>query len=169
MSYQIHGHQTGGKSLTYSSWSAMKQRCLNENHVSFEKYGGRGIAVCERWNRFESFLADMGERPSKKHSLERQDTNKDYEPGNCVWALPKQQANNRRNNRVLRYREKEYTVATLFDTKFPPRPDKKRMVFHLQFYRRLKRGWSVEEAFDTPLPGRGKKDTPRGAHVVPEC
>lgn len=80
----------------------MLSRCTNKNHPSYPDYGGRGIAVCDRWsNSFENFLTDMGERPSAHHSLDRIDVNGIYEPKNCRWALKKEQANNTRRNRYV--------------------------------------------------------------------
>jgi len=75
----------------------MRQRCENPGNKSYPDYGGRGITVCEAWRAsFEAFLADMGERPSRQHSIERNDNDRGYEPGNCRWALPTEQARNRR-------------------------------------------------------------------------
>ena len=83
-------------SRTYNSWLGMKQRCLNSNNNSFKNYGGRGIAICDRWlNSFLAFLEDEGEAPPGL-SLDRIDNDGNYEPGNCRWATPKQQRNNRR-------------------------------------------------------------------------
>ena len=90
-----HGHAGDGGSPTYLSWYAMKQRCFNQNHENFPYYGGRGITVCEPWLRFENFLADMGERPGGK-TLDRINPDGIYEPDNCRWATPKEQAGNRR-------------------------------------------------------------------------
>ncbi len=95
-----HG-QSGSR--TFRSWSAMKSRCSNPNTKRFYDYGGRGIRVCERWNRFENFLADMGERPEGKTIDRYPDKNGNYEPGNCRWATPKEQIANQRpkSSRVL--------------------------------------------------------------------
>lgn len=80
----------------YNSWTAMRQRCNNPNTNSYKNYGARGIKVCERWNTFAQFFADMGQKPSERHSLDRINVYGDYEPSNCRWATPEEQARNQR-------------------------------------------------------------------------
>jgi hypothetical protein len=97
-----HGHcRKSGASPEWQTWNAMLVRCSSPGAANYQIYGGRGIKVCDRWrDGFEAFLADMGPRPSPKHSLDRIDPNGNYEPGNCRWATAKEQAFNRRNNKL---------------------------------------------------------------------
>lgn len=82
----------------YKTWGDMKQRCLNKNHKSYDRYGGRGIRICERWLDFENFLTDMGKRPEGRISLDRIDNNGDYEPKNCRWSNYYAQMSNTRRS-----------------------------------------------------------------------
>lgn len=86
----------------YRAYHEMRKRCLNTKNHAYDRYGGRGITICERWlNSFETFLTDMGERPSAKHSLDRINNEGNYEPGNVRWATHGVQGNNRRSTRLL--------------------------------------------------------------------
>lgn len=111
-----HGHGTKGKSSTYKIWCEIKIRCCNPNNHAYHNYGGRGIRVCDRWlHSFENFLADMGERPSTDHSIDRIDVNGNYCPENCRWATRKEQANNRRSNILVEYNGKTQTLKQWCD------------------------------------------------------
>lgn len=86
----------------YGHWRAMIRRCHERTHSDWAKWGGRGITVCDRWRAsFLCFLEDMGPRPSAKHSVDRIDNGRGYEPGNCRWATAFEQAGNRRNARLV--------------------------------------------------------------------
>lgn len=142
----IHG-KTG--TLTHISWRSMKQRCQSPSTANFSLYGGRGISVCERWsNSFEEFLKDMGERPSRGHTLDRIDNDGNYEPGNCRWATYDQQANNRRTNLKL-------TAPGLFEGLSVKEAHRRGNagISLSGFYKRLASGESVEAALSRAPKG----------------
>jgi len=96
-----HGHaRAGQKSATYNTWIAMTARCYNPNIPDFQKYGARGITVCNRWRHsFENFLADMGERPAGR-TIDRINNNRGYTPSNCRWATKSEQCRNTRQTKL---------------------------------------------------------------------
>lgn len=86
------------KTSAHSTWGRIKQRCYNPKCSQYHNYGGRGIKMCDRWQSFENFLADMGQRPADKTSIDRINNDGDYEPGNCRWATSKEQSYNTRTS-----------------------------------------------------------------------
>ena len=91
----------------YQTWCSMLKRCRDENHKSYKNYGGRGITVCKKWLKFENFYNDVGDRPSRKYTLERIDNNKGYFPNNIKWATMKEQSNNSRMNVKIKYKDEK--------------------------------------------------------------
>lgn len=120
---------------TYLSWVAMWQRCTNPNDPDYANYGGRGIRICPEWKYFESFLCQMGMRPTGT-SLGRINNGQDYCTKNCRWETPIQQARNKRNNRVLICKGKALCLSEWVEVSGIPRSTIKS---------RLKRGLSAEE------------------------
>lgn len=127
----------------YRIWQAMKARCGNSNHSEFSNYGGRGIKVCERWrSSVEIFYADMGPRPTPKHSLDRIDGDGDYSPANCRWATKKEQARNMRINRNIAFDGRRQCVTAWAEELGMNRGT---------LSTRLHRGWSIERALTEPI------------------
>lgn len=107
-----HGHTRGGKPTPeFRTWTSMLNRCGNPNNTDYQRYGGRGITVCERWQSFENFLADMGPRPSPRHSIDRINNDGNYEPGNCRWATQAEQTRNQRTSRIVAMDGRSQSVA----------------------------------------------------------
>lgn len=148
-------HTTHGRSKSSEcrAWNEMKKRCLNQKSHAYGRYGGRGIKVCERWlHSFDNFYADMGPRPSPKHSIDRfPDNDGDYEPGNCRWATKLEQGNNKRNNRVLTQNGLSMTVAEW---------SRHISISEKTIYNRLYDGWSVERALTEPPRTRRTRQSP---------
>lgn len=131
------------RSPEYSSWTGMKDRCLNPSNKRYQDYGGRGVEVCHRWlNSFENFFADMGERPEPKrdYSLDRIDNSLGYFPENCKWSTRKEQMMNRRNTvyLMLPY-ESKLQIKTIDEW------SKITGLSTVVIATRRKRGWSPEE------------------------
>ncbi|ESW92680.1 hypothetical protein NKL07_22100 [Mesorhizobium sp. C280B] len=158
-----HGHTMrlpgGGRvqSPEYRAYTAMKNRCLNHRQDRFKDYAGRGISICKRWldadgvrSGFECFLADMGPKPSARHSLDREENDGNYDPGNCRWATRSQQARNTRRNRTV-------NVCGLFFS-LPDAVDYFRYAPMTTVRRRIDLGWPDEDAVLTPV---GAKPTPK--------
>jgi hypothetical protein len=122
----------------YSSYRNMLCRCEQPTTPNYSRYGGRGIAVCERWRSdFWAFREDMGPRPSSKHSIDRINGNGDYEPGNCRWATRREQGRNTQSNRLVEVGGKAVTLAEA--------AEKAPVPYNTVLYR-LKRGWTLDKA-----------------------
>lgn len=112
-----HGHSRRGgeRRSEYVIWSCMLSRCLDENCRSYYKYGALGVSVSEEWLSYTQFFADMGERPSIEHSIDRIDVYGNYCKENCRWATKKEQANNKRNSVYLTVDDRTQTLAQWAD------------------------------------------------------
>ena len=133
----------------YNTWAEMKSRCFDKGHISYDRYGGRGITVCDRWkNSFEAFYADMGDPPGKDYSIDRIDNNGNYELGNCRWATTTQQARNKRNCVIVEYDGEKMCVTELAE----------KLGKNAALIRdRIKRGWDLNAAINTPSDTRNNK------------
>lgn len=92
-------------------WVGIRKRCTNPNSKSYEDYGGRGITICERWDSYENFYEDMKQGYDSNLTLEREDVNGNYEPSNCTWSTPKEQARNKRNSRYIEHNGESLTAG----------------------------------------------------------
>lgn len=134
-----HGY---AKHPLYAVWRQMLGRCENPKHKQYGDYGARGITVCDAWHEVSQFIADMGDRPSPLHSLERVDNNLGYSPENCRWAT---RAEQNRNRRVTRYFDHLGERLTLQEWAERLGISKATLASRLYLY-----GWIVEKAFTTP-------------------
>lgn len=144
-----HGQaRRGAATPEYRTWMSIHRRCKNQNTRDWPLYGGRGICVCERWSGgdgFANFLADMGERPSDGHSIDRVDADGPYAPENCRWASAAEQAKNKRTSRRV-----EIGGATELLSDLAARAGMRTDVVA----RRLGRGWPLARALSAPLRTR---------------
>jgi hypothetical protein len=130
---------------TYTTWQSMKDRCLNPNSVTFDRYGGRGITVCERWlHSFENFLADMGERPAGMQ-LDRIDNDGHYEPRNCRWVTKRDNARNRKSCLFIVIDGKKLTAVEWSDITGVPAD---------VIYNRIRHGWDPVRAATETVDAR---------------
>jgi len=110
---KTHGDSS---SQEYQTWQTIKKRCYYKKAIQYKDYGGRGITVCDRWlNSYENFLADMGRKPTPKHSIERRDNEKEYSPNNCYWTTQDEQAKNKRNNVAIMHKETGIFYGTIVE------------------------------------------------------
>ena len=135
-------HTTHGLSdhPLYAAWGWMRTRCRNPNFIEYDRYGGRGIKVCERWGEFTAFLEDMGPTFRPGLSLDRIDNDGDYEPGNCRWVTQKTQCRNTRRNR---------TITCMGETKCVAEWAEHLNISPYTLYGRLNRGWCVTRTLIT--------------------
>lgn len=142
------------------AWHNMLSRCYYARDKRFSYYGGRGIGVCDRWRTsFSAFLADMGQRPSSDHSLDRIDSNGAYCPENCRWSTRIEQQRNRRDNIRITYNG---------ETKTAPEWAETTGINDDAIRQRIARGWTVETALTTPVEKYGPAQNERRAMVARE-
>lgn len=136
MKHGLAGHRL------YKVWRDMRERCENSNHKAYHRYGGRGIAVCERWQRVENFVADMAPSFQEGLTLDRSDNNRGYSPDNCAWATRLEQNQNRENTVRLAFGGRSLTFQEWsIDTG----------VRRATLIQRIGLGWSVERTLTTPV------------------
>ena len=136
-----HGDaRTGKVTREHRCWQSMIRRCGDPFATDFGRYGGRGISVCDQWQRYEHFLSDMGRCPYGR-TLDRIDNDGNYEPGNCRWATPKQQSRNRRSTVQI-----TFNGETLCATEWAERVG----IASSTIISRLRRGWNHERALNQP-------------------
>lgn len=126
----------------YDSWRHMLDRCENPKHKNYYNYGGRGITVCYRWQDFTVFLEDMGPKPDPLHTIERNDNNRGYDPGNCRWVPRPEQYRNMRRNVYVEYQGERLLLLDLCARLGVNRGN---------VYGRLKNGWALEKALSVPI------------------
>lgn len=131
-----------------NAWVNIRQRCYNQNHPNYKKYGAKGISVCEQWQRFDNFAHDMGAPPSLDHTIDRINPLGNYEKSNCRWATQKTQQNNRTNNHRYEYDGKNLTLIEWSDHTGIPRKT---------LFNRLQRGWSIKKTLtEKSIKGRNQ-------------
>ena len=137
-------------SIEYISWQSMITRCYNPKSVTYKRYGGRGITVCERWlNSFENFFEDMGIRPHIEYTLDRINNEFGYSPDNCKWSSKREQSLNRGNNTIIEFKGVKKNLSVWA---------KELGINCGTISSRLKSGWSVQDALTLPIKKTKEKD-----------
>jgi len=140
----------------HAIWKAMIQRCTNPNNRSYSRYGGRGIAVCDRWRHsFENFFADMGERPDNSLTLERRDNELGYNPDNCTWDTRQVQSNNRSTCQTLTYNGRTQNITQW---------SKEVGIKTATLLQRLHSDWDTHTLLTTPVQNKSKN--PNTEHIL---
>lgn len=140
-------HGMSGSRLYYI-WSTMRQRCNNPNNHKYKNYGDRGIKICNEWNLFENFMAwALSNGYSDELTIERINVNGNYEPCNCKWVTNDEQQRNKRNNKYLILKGEKRTLSEW---------SRITGLNHTTILKRLKIGWSVEDALLIPKLQTGK-------------
>lgn len=134
-------------SSEFNTWDTMKARCYNPNATGYERYGAKGIKICDRWlESFKNFYEDMGPKPDTNYSLDRLDNSKGYSKENCRWVTSKIQARNRKTNNRITYKGKTKTLVEWSEFLGMKSPTLSK---RLNKYK-----WSIEKAFTTPVKGK---------------
>jgi len=144
----------------YTTWILIKRRCYNPSDADYKDYGGRGIVVCDRWlHDFGAFYKDMGSRPSRNHSIDRRNTNGNYDPDNCRWATPTEQARNKRTSVRHSYNGQSLTIAEWSEVTGIP---------YSILRSRISNGWNPVVAITTPwVPSNYGRQTNRTTLSMP--
>lgn len=145
------------KSRPYRIWTHLKSRCDNPNHSKYEIYGGKGISYDNKWVTFDGFWEDMKDGYSDSLTIDRIDSELNYEKSNCRWATYKQQNNNKSDNLNLSHNGKDYTVHELAQIS---------KLSESAVYTRLQNGWSVEKILKTPKLKQGEYESKRNSKEV---
>lgn len=146
---KTHGDRVGRRvTPEYRAWANLHGRCTNAAAKGYHNYGGRGISVCGRWSKFAAFLEDMGRKPTPSHSIERIDNDGNYEPGNCRWAVRRDQIINRRVSLVVVFRGKPMTLTEAIREAGRP-------ITRSCATKRLRKGWPIEKVLFAPKARTG--------------
>lgn len=143
-------YKTHGKTRTpiHDAWRGMRSRCSNPNIKSYKDYGARGIKVCKRWDKFENFYKDMGDKPTPQHTLDRINNEKDYKPSNCRWATRAEQNLNTRRNTFLTYKGVTQTLVEW---------GKETGINRHLISSRLRAGWAIKDVLNKRKFKKGER------------